>query len=99
MLKASMSVFPGVVFLLIFMLAVTYVDAVEGGAEPDGAALFASNCSVCHGQTAEGGIGPDIRGKKEGDIRGAIVSFNEMSGIELGDEELHAIEKHLASLK
>lgn len=34
--------------------------STTGGAA-DGAAIFATNCSVCHGAQGQGGTGPDLR--------------------------------------
>ena len=35
-------------------------ETTGGGAMADGAAVFASNCAVCHGADGTGGTGPDL---------------------------------------
>ena len=39
----------------------TTVTPDTTGGSADGAAIFATNCAVCHGAEGQGGNGPDIR--------------------------------------
>ncbi|MBI4330975.1 MAG: c-type cytochrome [Chloroflexi bacterium] len=55
-------------------------------------------CASCHGPGAQGGIGPDIRGRTAEQITGALGSVDAMSFIKLTPEEIQAIAAYLANL-
>jgi mono/diheme cytochrome c family protein len=61
-------------------------------------------CALCHGLDGKGegiaGLGaPDIRGKKEAQVRGALIGgVPLMSFIKLSDEEITAVVAYLQYL-
>ena len=71
----------------------------------DGAALFAANCSSCHGTGGEGGIGPDLRSLTDADVPkietqvkqggGQMPAF----GDKLSADEIAAVAAYVAGLQ
>jgi len=59
-------------------------------------------CKTCHGEYAEGdlGVGPIIRGAKEGSIQAAVDAVGEMVAIRaaMGEEEVKAVSAYLSYL-
>jgi mono/diheme cytochrome c family protein len=47
-----------------FMLSGVAQGASSSGNAAHGKALFAANCSACHGASGEGGVGPKLQGEK-----------------------------------
>lgn len=60
------------------------VDATDGVA-----------CQVCHGPTALGKIGPNIRGKRAGDIKFALETVDAMSFLRLNQKQVEAVAAYL----
>ncbi len=67
-------------------------DNEEG---PDGAAVFAADCAVCHGADGSGISGPDISGLTAEEITTGLESATHQA-IALTDEETTAIADFLA---
>lgn len=66
----------------------------------DGAQLYSDNCAVCHGENAEGNIGPNIQGEDKEEIEEAIANVELMmtpSLMALTDAELQAIADFLGT--
>ncbi len=61
----------------------------------DGAAVFAADCAVCHGEGGSGISGPDIRDLTAEDITTGLESASHQA-IALTDEEITAIADFLA---
>ena len=66
----------------------------DGGAALDGAALYADNCSACHGADGASGFAPDVTGLSEADMNGGLESGSH-SAISLNTEEVAAITAFL----
>lgn len=67
----------------------------DGDAGPDGGALFAANCSACHGDDGASGFAPDISGVMSDQVTQAMA-LETHSSIDLSDAELAAIALWLA---
>lgn len=65
-----------------------------GGA--DGAALFAANCSACHGEDGASGFAPDISGKSTDELSVGLELATH-GAISLSDEEVAAIAAFLGA--
>jgi len=61
-----------------------------GGEPPDGAALYAANCSACHGADGASGFAPDITESTTDDLRAGLASATHGS-LALSDAEIEAI--------
>jgi alcohol dehydrogenase (cytochrome c) len=92
--------------LLIFAAVLAQAQHPESDAK-EGARLFASNCSACHGDTAKGGRGPDLtsgewkHGAADEDlIRNTIkgIPGTQMPAIPLREAEVRQIVAFLRSL-
>lgn len=68
-------------------------DGTDGGL--DGAALFAANCSACHGSDGASGFAPDVTGKSADEVI-AAMSLTTHGSISLTDDELTAIAVFLS---
>jgi len=59
-------------------------------------------CQACHGPDARGNVGPDIRGKSEGEISNALASVEQMQFImlntPLSKEDIAAVAAYLKKL-
>jgi mono/diheme cytochrome c family protein len=55
-------------------------------------------CASCHGEQAKGDIGPDIRGRDPVAILDALKGVEEMSFIELSEEQIAAVADYLRYL-
>lgn len=55
-------------------------------------------CAVCHGQNAEGLIGPPIVGKRAEDIELQLDTNEAMMGLGLSDAQVEAVAAYLQSL-
>ena len=55
-------------------------------------------CAVCHGQNAEGLIGPPIVGKRFEDIELQLDTNEAMMGLGLSDDQIEAVAAYLQSL-
>lgn len=65
---------------------------------PDGRVLFAMNCLGCHGDDAQGRIGPAIRGLAASDVRDAIDRVPMMAGLAtLNTAEITAVGDYLGA--
>jgi len=64
----------------------------------DGSTLYAENCAVCHGASAEGDLGPNIRGKTSDEIQNALATVPEMTNVDVTDDEVTEIAAYLATL-
>ena len=53
------------------------------------------SCSICHGKTGLGDIGPNIRGKKAGDVAFALDAMDAMDFLRLSDKEILAVGSYL----
>ncbi len=79
------------------------LDTTGGSAE--GAALFASNCAVCHGAEGQGGNGPDIRPLADADkdriVKQVTNGGNAMPpfGGQLDAAEIDAVAAYVISLQ
>ena len=76
--------------------------AAANGDATSGEALYADNCSGCHGSAGEGGTGPAIAGNPEGDAETAEVVQNgedEMPAFpDLTDQDISDILAYLETL-
>ena len=63
-----------------------------------GAPLFAEHCAPCHGDTAEGGNAPDIRGVILPDVILAAQGVEDMPEFDLPAPALAALAAYLSSL-
>lgn len=55
-------------------------------------------CAMCHGETAEGDIGPAIQGADPAAIRSQLDSNEQMTFISLSDEEIEQVSVYLRYL-
>ena len=66
----------------------------------DDKVVFSMNCAGCHGDDADGRIGPSIRGMALNEINEAIGEVPMMAGLRtLGSTEVAAVGRYLASLE
>ncbi len=74
----------------------------------DGQAVFKSKCAMCHGQNAEGKIGPKLVGTKLGDDDIVLMLSKGKEGKKaphnkplngLNDEQIKAVAHYVKSLK
>lgn len=70
-----------------------------------GKAAFASNCASCHGEKAEGGFGPDLRGLHLPDAALTAIIAKGVSGkmpafgARLSDEKIKSLVAYVQSIK
>lgn len=57
-----------------FLFSAAAQGATPTGDPAHGKALFAANCSACHGATGEGGVGPKLQGEKSRKNFAAVVA-------------------------
>jgi mono/diheme cytochrome c family protein len=69
-------------------------DGDDGGPALDGVALFAANCSACHGEDGASGFAPDITGKTAAELSAAL-ELPTHAAISLSEEEIAAIVEFL----
>jgi len=75
------------------------------GGSADGAAIFATNCAVCHGAQGQGGNGPDIRPFTDADkdriVRQVTNGGKSMPpfGSQLSAAEIDAVAAYVISLQ
>lgn len=68
-----------------------------GTTGPDGAALYATNCAVCHADDGTGNaIGPNVVGTSASEITESIANVESMQNISLTAEEITAVATFLA---
>ena len=68
----------------------------DGRAALDGAALYADDCSACHGADGASGFAPDATGLSETDVAAGLGSGSH-AAISLSEEEISAITMFLGS--
>jgi mono/diheme cytochrome c family protein len=52
-------------------------SASGGGGLAQGAAIFAANCTGCHGKSGEGGIGPDLQPLTAADVQKVVTQVTD----------------------
>lgn len=74
----------------------TLLDVSAVGVAP---ASYTNNCAVCHGATAQGGIGPNLQCRRNiaGAVRNGIGSMPAFTAAQVSDADIVAIEAWLAS--
>lgn len=78
----------------------TYIIELESNIER-GAQLYSENCASCHGENAEGGVGPDLVGTEIGHVVEAIqegFGYDMPSFPDLTDQDISDIFGYLQSL-
>ncbi|GEM89441.1 tetratricopeptide repeat protein [Oceanithermus desulfurans] len=77
--------------------------AVDRGQAPDGNVVYEAKCAACHGQNAEGGIGPRLVGNPVLRVDGAVAEIvkkgtGSMPAIPMSEAELQALLDYLKGL-
>ncbi len=91
--------------VLILLLAVALFIMLPNlsWAAEDGAALYKTNCSACHGADAAGKTAakiPAVKGKPEADIKKALDTPKHTAAKKkVNDEQVKAIAEYLKGLK
>jgi mono/diheme cytochrome c family protein len=66
-------------------------------AGPDGAALYATNCSACHGSDGSNGFAPDVTNSTAAELTTGLQSASHAGVAELTAAEVSAIADFLGS--
>lgn len=72
--------------------------AEAAGQEIDGRRLFLRNCARCHGPSADGGAGGDIRGATMRKVHYALRGVERMPAFEFSDDQEAALHAYLTEL-
>lgn len=78
-------------------------QALEQGGALDGRVVYEAKCAACHGQDAEGGLGPRLAGNPVLRVDGAVEEIvrngtGSMPPVPMGEEELQALLDYLKGL-
>ena len=78
-------------------------EANASGRSPDGGVVYRAKCAACHGENAEGGLGPALAGNPVLRVDGALAEIvnngtGSMPAVPLGEDELEALAAYLKGL-
>ena len=77
--------------------------AAESGQAPDGRVVYEAKCAACHGQSAEGGVGPKLAGNPVLRVDGAVAEIvkkgrGSMPAVPMSGAEMQALLTYLKGL-
>jgi len=77
--------------------------ATKSGQVPDGRVVYEAKCAACHGQSAEGGVGPKLAGNPVLRVDGAVIEIvkkgrGSMPAVPMSRAEMQALLTYLKGL-